>query len=231
MLSTLKNLSAILLLLMHSAIALGQTDVDWYTSFFENGKQTQVEQELNLRVQTLGAVRQNKDHNSEIKLLNELGLLHLTKTFDYGQAMDFLIDALKLEDSLALSEQRVFTYIIMGKVFAEVSNFTKATELLNAALTMSSSSQPDLVPIILNELGKIDLKTGEVSRGRDYFRQVIEGQSQFKADALFNIANSLTNEGKYQQALQYHKQALALYRKQKDQWGEARSLSDIGELY
>lgn len=228
----LRKLAVIVLLLVNHAGAWGQSDIQWYQNFFKIRKGVRIESALEGAEKNLLEAKRSRDSESQARILNELGILHLTRTFDYGRAMDYLIEALKLEDSVTLKEHQVFTYVIMAKVFAEVNNYEKSKDLLKAGLDLSSSANQAVTPLILNELGKLDLLTGNVAQGRDSFRKVIEGKySEFKAEALFNIAQSLTLEGKYQQALQYYKQALTINRKEKDRQSEASSLNNIGVLY
>jgi signal transduction histidine kinase len=54
---------------------------------------------------------------------------------------------------------------------------------------------------------------------------------QPQAEAVFNIANLYTLRGKYREALEYHKRALALWRSAGDRSNEAISLNAIGSLY
>ncbi len=52
-----------------------------------------------------------------------------------------------------------------------------------------------------------------------------------EAEALFNLGHLYTLQGKYNEALDHHKQALSIRRSLTDKKTEALSLNDIGELY
>jgi signal transduction histidine kinase len=151
--------------------------------------------------------------------------------------MDFFIDALKIEDSLSLSDQQVFTYLAIAKVYAVVKDYFKSGEFLSQALKLNEKlNDPDVLVLILNEMGKVNASGGKIDEAFDNYQQVLNlkeviQKPDAEADARFNLGHLYTQQGKYADALRHHKQALAIRRSIRDRKNEALSLNDIGELY
>ena len=177
------------------------------------------------------------DSPSEAKALKELGLIHLTRTYDYGQAMARLIDALRIEDSLSLRSQQIITYVAIAKVYAEVHDNVKSEEFLGQALELNKTlNDLDVLVLILNEMGKVKASSGKIDSAFADYQRVLKLKDELQkpdveAEALFNLGHLYTLQGKYNEALDHHKQALSIRRSLTDKKSEALSLNDIGELY
>ena len=212
-------------------------EVEWYRSFYQESKKLSIERaEAQARARLRKAVETN-DSPSKAKALKELGLIHLTRTYDYGQSMDFLIDALRIEDSLSLRSQQVITYLAIAKVYAEVDDNAKSEEFLGQAIELNKTlNDPDILVLILNEMGKVKASGGKIDSAFADYQRVLKLKDEFQkpdveAEALFNLGHLYTLQGKYNQALDHHKQALSIRRSLTDKKNEALSLNDIGELY
>ena len=239
----LKGLLSGLFLLLAMAVSCqaqsdsSRSELDWYRRFFEQNKRLSIEKSIADASARLRKAVYARDSPSEAKALKELGLIHLTRTNDYGQSMDFLIDALKIEDSLSLSSQQVFTYLAIAKVYAVVKDYFKSGEFLSQALKLNKKlNDPDVLVLILNEMGKVNASGGKIDEAFDNYQQVLNlkeviQKPDAEADARFNLGHLYTQQGKYADALRHHKQALAIRRSIRDRKNEALSLNDIGELY
>src|SRR5688572_22490303 len=93
------------------------SDLELYKGFFEQSKRQSIEKQLGQASTKLNEATAANDPASKARALKELGLIHLTRTYDYGQAMERLIDALRIEDSLGLRSQQVITYLAIAKVY------------------------------------------------------------------------------------------------------------------
>jgi tetratricopeptide (TPR) repeat protein len=114
-------------------------DVEWYKSFYQESKKTSIERAEAQATARLRKAVDTNDPPSKAKALKELGLIHLTRTYDYGLSMAFLIGALRIEDSLSLRSQQVITYIAIAKVYAEVDDNVKSEEFLRQALELNKT--------------------------------------------------------------------------------------------
>lgn len=220
-----------------NAMQDNDADVDWYESFFQEKKQNTIEKALEQGTTKLRQATALLDKPAEAKALKEMGLIHLTRTYNYEQAMDFLIQALAIEDSLGLKDKQIFTYLAIAQVFEEVSDYYKSAQFLKMALELNEGlKNAHVLALILNELGKINASMGRVEEAFENYKQVLEykdviDKPKVEAEALFNLAHLYTMQGKYDEALRNHKRALTIRRSIKDKKNEALSLNDIGELY
>lgn len=212
-------------------------DIAWYENFFRKKKEYPLEQVLATATNKLQVATSRSDMATVVRSLNEIGLIHLTRTHIYDQAIDALIKALAIEDSLNFKQEKIFTYLAMAQVFDEVGNFYKSEELLQEALLINEQVKNiRILVLLLNELGKVHAAMGQMDEAFENYEQVLEykneiEQPQVEAEAFFNIAHLYQKQGKYTAALKEHKQALEIWRSIKDRENEARSLNDIGELY
>lgn len=170
-------------------------------------------------------------------LSRELGILNFKKFIHYDTALFYLMEALKIEDTLDLKQEMIVTYVALAKVFEEVDELHKSSELLEQALSYAEYlNQPELSIYLMNRLGRLYAARVDSSLSYSNFSRVME-QLRFtegtkaESDALFNMAGYLTGKGHYREALDFHRKALGMRRKLQDSQSEAASLHEIGELY
>jgi signal transduction histidine kinase len=225
-----------LLLIFLQLIAQDQSAVGRYQNFFRETGQP-VDKVLVLQESALEEAHETHDLRAEARIRKEIGFLHLTRTHDYEQAMDFFIQALAIEDSLLLKNEQIFTYLGVAQVFEEAGNYLKSSEVLDQALEINRSlNDTRMLVLILNKSGKINALMGKLELALENYEMVLEYKDQLdepgaEAEALFNIANLRTLQGKYTEALEYHKRALVLWRSLGDRKNEAVCLNSIGTLY
>ncbi|HMG89147.1 MAG TPA: tetratricopeptide repeat-containing sensor histidine kinase [Chryseolinea sp.] len=213
------------------------SDLELYKSYLEQSKSQSIERQLGEASTRLDEATKSNDPASKARALKELGLIHLTRTYDYGLAMERLIDALRIEDSLSLRSQQVITYLAIAKVYEEVDDNVKSEEFLGQALELNKKlNDPNILVLILNEMGKVKASSGKIDKAFEDYQQVLSLKDKLQkpdveAEALFNLGHLYTLQGKYNEALDHHKQALSIRRSFDDKKYEALSLNDIGELY
>lgn len=230
------NILFAVLMTLNLAPVFGQADMDWYESLFRERRQWKIDQALDQRNKQLEAAGQSRDFEKQATTLNEIAVLQLTRTFDYEAAMDALIKALSIEESHDLEVQKLFTYVTIAKVFTEVGYYDKGEGYLNAAMSLPVADDPSVAALVLTDLGELKRRSGSPAEARASFEKVLnfgDGLEKrgYRAKALFNLGLLQTTEGKFESALNYHKQALAIYRVLGDKQNEARMLNDVGELY
>ena len=214
-----------------------ESGLEWYKSFFQQDKTPSIEKALSQASSRLSTANERNDLPSKANALKELGLIHLTRTFDYGKSMGFLIDALRIEDSLSLNKQKVYTYLAIAKVYAEVNDNPKGEEFLNLALKLNETlNDANTHVVILNELGRVKASSAKIEEAFNHYQNVLELKDVIQnpgveGEALSNLGHLYTLQGKHNEALENHKQALAIRRSIGDKKNEALSLNDIAELY
>ncbi len=212
-------------------------DVDWYDSFFLEEKNKSIDESQRIVDARLQDAMRKKDHAEEARALIGLGLFNLTQVNDYEQALGWLIKSLSLEDSVGLKTEKIFTCLAMAKVFEQVGDYNRSAGFLRQARELNSTqSNSQLLVLILNESGRINALLGKMDEAFNDYGLLLEyaeelHQSDREADALFHQGQLLSKQQKFNEALDIHKKALAIRRKEKDRNGEAFSLNAIGELY
>jgi signal transduction histidine kinase len=208
-----------------------------YRSFFEERKTGRTETSLAAADSLLEEAKLAKNYPGMARMLTELGLLHLTRTRNYDQSIDYFIRALALEDSLRLKGERVFTLLGVAQVFEEVGDYAEGADLLEQA--RKATEQVDnlhlLIYVILQQ-GDNQAAQGKLDDAVASYNQVLGYRDQLhdpsaEAEAQFRLAHVYTQQTKYDEALEEHKKALTIRRTIDDRAGEAVSLNEIGELY
>lgn len=233
-----KSFATILWLLCCCIVASGQapSDVKIFQDFFNEKNWSPVETELLKATTSLDQAIEIGDAESEAKALKGLGLLHLTRTHDYEKAMDFMIRALSIEDSLNLKQQQAITYVGIARIFETVADHYNSSRFLEQALSLNDADRDIHIKVmILNDLGKVNACRGKLNEALKNYEDVLKYREDIdrrvEAEALFNLGHLNTIQGKYSEALIKHKQALLISRTIRDKRAEALSLNDIGELY
>jgi signal transduction histidine kinase/Tfp pilus assembly protein PilF len=216
----------------------GQTEseiADFQGLFQEKG-QPSLETALQNAGIRLEQAKEIGDPKEEARAYKRLGLIHLNRLHDYERAMDFLIHALTIEDSLHLESQRVLTYVAIAKVFEVVGDYHKSAQFLDQALKINEE-QRDIhaLALILIDLGKVNASMGRIDQAFSYYEQVLKYrediEKSYEAEALSQVGQLYALQGNYDAALANHKRSLAITRTVGNQYSEAISLNDIGILY
>ncbi|MBL7859344.1 MAG: tetratricopeptide repeat-containing sensor histidine kinase [Cyclobacteriaceae bacterium] len=214
-----------------------ESDIDWYKGFFNEVQKKSVDEALQQAGHTLQEATDVHDFKAQSRAHKTIGLIHLTRTRNYEEAMNSFIQSLAIEDSLGLIPDRILTYVCMAQVFEEVGDYYKSAEILESGLDANRKINSISIHIlILNKLGKINAELGKMEEAFASYEHVLQYTDQLQkpdveAEAFYHLGNLYVKTGKYAEALQHHKDALALYRSLKNKREEARSLNDIGELY
>lgn len=212
-------------------------NVSWYQSFFDAGVKHNPDSAFKIVDEKLSEAIAIRDYQAEVRLRNEAALLRIVHLHDYAVAMDHLMRALAIEDSLNILEPQVVTYLAISQLFEKAGDLDNSAQSLEQALVINEQA-PDVEALvfILNKLGKINLLRGNTEGALENFSMVLHYKDDLKtsgaeAEALCNLAMLYTRQEKFDEALATHKRSLAIRRRMKDQKNEAQSLHDIGELY
>lgn len=231
------SLSVIQMVPRSSAAQEDREGLLWYKGFFEEAGNHSTEELISGATERLRQAREKLEVKDEAKALTELGLIHLTRTRDYDQAMDDFIESLTIEDAAGLIEDQVISYLGMSQVYEEAGNNFRAAQCLDQAMDLNGhSGNVYLLTYIAIQLGKLNAAMGRTQEAFENYELALSHQDQVnepevEAEVLFNLAHLHGMQGDYTEALQYHKRSLAIRRAMHDKKNEARSLNDIGELY
>lgn len=233
------SLTGILVLIFSQTIA--QTDeissAEWYQKFFTSDSKQSVEKVLKKKADQLMEATEIQDDSAQARVLLEIGLIHLTRTFSYDTAMDYFIRSLVVSDSLDHPSGKIFAYLAISDAFEEVSNYEKSLQFLEKAFELSSNMADATIHIlVLNELGKINALTNNYEEAHLNYSEVLKleetlFQPSIKADALFNLARLHDKNGEHEKAIALHKNALAIWRSLGNRFQEGRLLNEIGGVY
>ncbi len=212
-------------------------DVKWFETIFQAGNRTPSEKEINKKENEKLIAIENHDPRKEIRVLMELGAIHLTRLKSREEAIQFFIESLTIEDSLRLEHEKVFTLLAIARVFEEVYEFDRSVEYIDQAQDLNDNKEyPEVLMLILNELGRIHTKSGNTETAIEKYQQILTyadnlGSKRQQAEALFNLGKLHMQTLDYQKSLEFHKKALALQRSLNDKKSEARSLNSFAQLY
>ena len=227
-----------IILLSGSILIYGQDEADLahFQSFFSENQAVPLEKTLLDYAGKLEQAREIRDGREEALALRNLGLIHLNRVHDYGKAMDLFIQAIAIEDSLDIDDQKVLTYTSVARVFEVVGDFDNSANFLEQARRLNEADMGiNTLAMILINLGKVNAARGRIDDAFENYQQVLRYHSDidksFEANAHFNLANLYTMRGNHDAALVSHKKALSVARAMRDRYQEAVSLNDIGELY
>ncbi|HYC86496.1 MAG TPA: tetratricopeptide repeat-containing sensor histidine kinase [Chryseosolibacter sp.] len=211
-----------------------QSSLTWYKTFFGPAADRRTGNDL---LSVADDARSMNDLQLEAFSRKEAGMLFLTRMHDYEKAMDCFIRALTIEDSLKLTQEKIFTYLAISEVFAGLGNSFKSLEMLRHALELNHAGQDKeiLVFIMLKE-GSLNSALGRFQEAFENYEHVIRSEAEIgapsvKAEAFYQLGLLLAAQGKFEDAMAKQKSALAIRRAVKDRRNEAVSLSAIGELY
>jgi signal transduction histidine kinase len=208
--------------------------LEWYQSYFDVKEPLENPERERLDLKLKEAIELN-DKGSEAHVRKEIGLILLTRVPDYGRALDYIISAFHIEDSLGLSQDVIISYIAMARVFAETGDHHKSGELLTTAEQVNENYKDrDILVYILNEKGKNNAALGFFDDALENYEVALKylgAGDPIEADILFNMGHMYSLRKENAKALDKHKAALKLWRKYGNRTREAHSLNDIGQLY
>jgi signal transduction histidine kinase len=226
----------VLSLLINPVQAQIEAEIHWFENLYlQKPVSNQKDEKSRLLQNALLTAREEHDSKAETRALIELAIFHEIQLKDYKSSLDWLIQALKLEDSTQLITEEILTFIAVARVFEEVGEFGKSLEYLNKAHFIKTESLPLLI-LLLSERGRIYAKIDMPNEAEQDYQEMMQyarnGELRsYEADALFLMAELYGRKKEFDQALGTHKKALAIRRETKDKVKEAISLNSVGQLY
>ncbi len=228
--------SVLFLLGLLAASAQSEEELKHFRSFSEATPTLSVEQDIERVEERIRQALEIGDGIEEAKAQRHLGLIYLYRVPVYEKAMEAFIRALTLEETLALDERRILTYVAIADVFRTVGNYTKSEEFLHQALeTAPQARRIETEALILIRLGKVQVALGKMEDALESYKRVLNQHSDIDkallAEAHYQLGHLHATQHVYQQALESFKKALATARSFKDRRREALYLNDIGTVY
>jgi signal transduction histidine kinase len=230
----MKYFFSVVLIAVSLSAQAQETSLDWYKAFYSE-RPSDVSARLKSALERASEFLQTNDPANAAKAYKEAGMLYMLHSHDFSKAMDQFINSLSIEDTLALSDQKIITQLAIAELNIQVGDEVKAREWLETALQSTTDVTDELALFIRLKLGEINSHLNYPDEARAQLNNVLNNAADndytAKADALFLLAAVSDISGKKEEAMSQHKLALDLRRKAKDAVAEAVSLSHIGDLY
>lgn len=235
----LKRILSVSIFILGNTLLSAQDNKDalWYDNFFLNPSTKSVEEQIKETEDKLQNARESNDQAFEARALIEQGLIRLTRMNDYENALDLLIRALEITDSVKFTKERTLIYLTMSRIFEQVGDNFKSLDYLNQAYALNDvKKEPYTVTLILYELGRVNLVSGNTKEALDNYDLLSKygkeyNQPNREADAFLQKGNVQSSLNEYTEALESYKSALEIRRLLGDKQGEAQTLNTIGDLY
>ncbi|WP_192820923.1 tetratricopeptide repeat-containing sensor histidine kinase [Rufibacter sp. LB8] len=168
--------------------------------------------------------------------LNHQGVsyLHLS---EYGKAMQFHTQALKLRQSLKDTTALVQSYVNLGNTHYRNNDIDKALATYQEGLVLAQKVQDKLgMSRIYNNMGSIYENREDYSQALKYFKQASVLKKELKdtkgySVTLHHLGTISAAQGNHAQAIAYLNQALQLTRQLENKQGEMPILRSLAEAH
>jgi CHAT domain-containing protein/Tfp pilus assembly protein PilF len=173
----------------------------------------------------------------------EAAIAEGTRLFQEGSKESLIAAIQQLERALQLSRaeaqkaRRAFTLVVLGRIYDDLEEKTKALEYYNQALPiLRAVGDQSMEATTLSNIGMIYSDLGEKPKALEYLNQALQidralGNQSLESITLGNIATIYSDLGEQSKALEYFNQALPILRAFSNRSGEATTLSGIGRVY
>jgi len=173
----------------------------------------------------------------EAEILNNIGNYYS----DFGEkseALRYFDKALQISKDAKYPEIEALTLKNIGSVYSDLALKQEALGYYKKSLSLyrESVDQPEEKASILNNIGIINFKLGEMKEALNNFEEALLicrqiNDPQTKSHTLTNIGFFYFDLGQHEKALTYYKEALTVQQTLGDWEGEACTLNNIGSLY
>ncbi len=189
------------------------------------------------RQEALKAIELFKNiHNEQgvAKSYNQLGV-NEGKKGNYDTATRYLMIAERINEKIHDTTALINSYINLGNVITETIDRNKALEYFEKALDLARY-RPELRPSILNNIGIIYGKNGQLQRSIAYFDQVLSTTdtsaefARIRINALGNLVVAYDRLGDHKKAWVYVNEELVLARRYHMREEEVLSLVNLGGI-
>jgi serine phosphatase RsbU (regulator of sigma subunit) len=188
-------------------------------------------------------IKNDKSDTTKVKHLNELSVLLLYNNTDSAISMcNKAINVINSQPNKIKNESATIimlakTYNILGSCYSLKSNYTKAAELFNKALSLNKSIKyPKGIAMNLLNIGSIYHSKGEYNNALDNCLKALTIQEEIGDKKgisinLGNIGNNYRIQGNYETALEYYSKSLKVAKEIGDKNQIVYALYSIGEIY
>lgn len=191
---------------------------------------------LKLCQDCVGTARSRGDQAGLVDALVNTGWAELSLAAN-GEALGLFNEALSLA-----REHRDFNGELraldgLGTVYRRFSRYQTALELFLQALRLARDSQNrDKEIVATNALGEIYLDIGQPQQALEYFEQAQaltdkHTPRDLRASILANLGEVCLDLDRSQDSLEHLSHGLVLYKESANKTGEARTLTQIGQIY
>lgn len=230
----------LLVVLPNPAMAQSDSSMYWFESLYKQTKASKsIDEDLRLLNSARLVAREEHNAQAEARTLIEMGAYYHIQLKEYSTALEKLIQALILQDSSGLKQEKIFTFIAMSRVLEEVGEFQKSLEQLDRASFLQEDDNLLIKILILSEQGRVRATLGSqesLDQAFEDYQLMLKSARNgdlrdAEADALFYLGILQGQKQNYDEALKSHRAALDIRRQLKDKVKEAESLNSVGQLY
>ena len=158
----------------HTSFAQEANDVRWFETIFQASHRIPTEKEIEKKQNDKLIAIENNDPEKEIRVLMELGAIHLTKSKSREEALEYFIQALALEDSLRLDHEKVFTLLAIARVFEEVFEFERSLEYADQTRELNETDKDhNVLMLILKKNARIHTKNGDTETAIEKYQEIL----------------------------------------------------------
>ena len=180
--------------------------------------------------------RKHQDVEKELVALNNLAIVHGIKA-DYKMAMQYLLEALELSDSIQYRERMAHCLINIGSVYAHLFNYEDALDKYHNALNNFSDVLADSTQIgLYNNIGNIYYVQQKNEEAETHFLKALElskstNYKEMIAHALTQLGRVYTAQNKLDKALATAQESQQLLEALGDVNGKQINLINLGDIH
>lgn len=188
-----------------------------------------------LGIPIIGNSQNHSDLRDSVSLLNNKAEDVFKNNSD--QAFLLVTRALNLSDEIGLNEEKVNSLILLAKISSHQGKYESASEYIEQAMTTATDNNDKLsVAKTLDALGILYLDMGNFLQAAEQHKKAFTMFVQLKSvKGVIACANSLASvyskSAKYEDAIPYYFQALALAESENDELSMAKIYLNLGVLY
>lgn len=173
-----------------------------------------------------------KDDVGISNMLNNIGAIYLNQGAD-EKALEYMLRSLQLAEKIGDTLRMFSALTNIGSIYYNKKDPVALKYLLKAIPLVESNGDIESFVVITGNIGEIYSEQKDSKKAREYFQKSIKaaGTDISYAFSLNGMGKLYRNEGKLNEALQSHTEALGIARKFGDKLQSVWSLKGIADVY
>ncbi|MEM7549709.1 MAG: tetratricopeptide repeat protein [Bacteroidota bacterium] len=214
---------------------VGSDRVEVLTELFKRYRNSDPQKAIEFNREALSISEKIGYNDGIAKAYNNFGVYY-KNLGAYDLALENYLKGLKLAQQLEDQKRIAFALSNIGTIYTVKGENEKALESFQEALTIFEElDNNNYLVRILNNIGNVYYDMSNYKEALNYYEQglAVSGESGGleSFDILSNIGNIYYQQGDYEKAIDYYFQSLEAERVNKNMFGQAHALFNIGETY